>query len=409
MPFRTRHNVLLLSLGAAVMLGGIAWVLARPPSPRQLADRIQIEVAQIRELPFKHPVTVQRISPEEWRAIIAEAWREAPKFEHFWAIVRTIGLYRGPDREPLEDLFAYLRGSASGAFDARTDTFHLMKDMDGDFRDLVFAHELNHGLQHQHFDMQRYLLDPAKDPNANADVVYARQSVVEGEAAFIDALYRAKHAPAAISTRDRLAAVSEAELAPVYERVPRFYYQLAVSPYLDGYTFIEAVQKRGWAEVNKLYGEYPPVSSEQILHPEKWFAREEPVSIAWPAFGSDPLFVGWKLLVESVLGERQWRMVLETQGLTSEAASAAAGWNGDRFAVFRNETGAMLFLACTSWDTPGEAVEFANAYARAQAVKHPANSQPTRLKNTGNTVWIVEGATPESMDGFMAFNERAEW
>jgi hypothetical protein len=285
-----------------------------------------------------------------------------------------------------------------------------MTPLRGDQRDLVMAHELHHALQDQHFDVERYLLDPARDPHANGDAVYARQAVIEGEAAFIEALYQSQHAREGVATRERLAAVTEAERATLFEQIPAFSYEISVSPYLDGFAFIEAVQKHGWSEVDKLYRDYPPVSTEQILHPEKWFAREEPVVFKWPAFDKEPLFADWKVILESVLGERQWRMVFATQDLAAEAVLAAAGWNGDRFAVFWNEkTGAMLMLVCTSWDTEEDAAEFARSYARALAIKHPGNSVPTRLEQQGTTVWVVEGAAPETIDGFMSFNQRAEW
>jgi hypothetical protein len=190
--------------------------------------------------------------------------------------------------------------------------------------------------------------------------------------------------------------------------LPPFLFERMYTPYIDGPIFIEAVHARGWSEVEKLYGEYPPVSTEQILHPGKWFAREEPVRIAWPAFKTDPLFSDWQLVAEAVLGERMWRVAFRAQGIRSEAESAAAGWNGDRYAVFRRKgDGAMLMLMYTSWDTRADADEFAAAYRLLLEAKHREAPVPARVLMQGNDVLIVEGADEASADAFLAFNGRA--
>ena len=86
-------------------------------------------------------------------------------------------------------------------------------------------------------------------------------------------------------------------------------FETFIGQYMNGMAFIHAVHEKGWSEVEKLYREYPPESTEQILHPEKWFAREAPVAIEWPAFESAALFADWELLGENVLGESLWRGV----------------------------------------------------------------------------------------------------
>ena len=58
-----------------------------------------------------------------------------------------------------------------------------------------------------------------------------------------------------------------------------------VAPYLRGLQFVAAVQGRGgWPAVNNAHRR-PPVSSEQVLHPEKYFAREPGETIEIPELG----------------------------------------------------------------------------------------------------------------------------
>ncbi|NIV38832.1 MAG: hypothetical protein GWN58_58275, partial [Anaerolineae bacterium] len=50
-------------------------------------------------------------------------------------------------------------------------------------------------------------------------------------------------------------------------------------PYDQGLTYVEFLYNRGnWAEVNRAYDELP-ASTEQILHPEKYLAGEQPIEV----------------------------------------------------------------------------------------------------------------------------------
>jgi len=186
--------------------------------------------------------------------------------------------------------------------------------------------------------------------------------------------------------------------------IPAFIIETLVGAYLKGLAFVFAVEERGWSEVEKLYTEYPPQSTEQILHPEKWFARETPVRFEWPSLETHDLFAGWDVLEQNVVGEMQWRVIFAEHGLAAESQVAAAGWNGDRWAVLRNaETGALLLQLRTTWDTEQDAIEFAEAYERLLDVKYADREEPTRVVRNGKDVLIVEGGDAASLDAYVDF------
>jgi hypothetical protein len=161
--------------------------------------------------------------------------------------------------------------------------------------------------------------------------------------------------------------------------------------------------------VEKLYTDYPPQSTEQILHPEKWLAREAPARFQWPNFHRIAALREWELLDNDVLGEFQWRTIFKEQGLAAEAEAAAAGWGGDRYAVFkRKDSDATLLLLRTSWDTDSDAREFADAYRRAQAAKYAGASVPTRLVQSGVDVYVVEGGDEANIDSLLEVVKRVK-
>jgi hypothetical protein len=421
-----------LIAGCLLVAAVVAAVLWSSRLERQ-ASRVAKEVAEIRGLGFKHAIAVRLLSQAEARAFIEDEIAKTPKIEDFWAVKRMLGVYRGPDLAPPEKIYGDLIGLAAGLYDSYTNTFFQFEDLDEQLQRMLFAHELYHGLQDEYFDMQGYLVERARRPGVNNDEILARQAVIEGEATYIDSIYLGRMTNDPRPEREQLAAMiaAQAEWSPdkweetardlatpeesrarlllaieTRKRLPRYMFETFVGAYVDGMSFIHAVHEKGWSEVEKLYRDHPPESTEQILHPEKWFAREAPVSISWPAFGTDPIFADWQLLDENVLGERLWRVLFREQGIEAEANSAAAGWGGDRYAVFRNRNGnTYLMLTFTSWDTPDDAVEFATAYRRVLETKSRGAQAAVRAQ--GSDVLIVECPLDVSPDAFMEFNRRA--
>ncbi|MDQ3755458.1 MAG: hypothetical protein M3371_12110, partial [Acidobacteriota bacterium] len=118
-----------------------------------------------------------------------------------------------------------------------------------------------------------------------------------------------------------------------------------------------------------------PQSTEQILHPEKYFAREAPLKVELPDIAR-ALGNGWQRLDYDVNGEWSYYLLLD-EFLKSPAASreAAAGWGGDRYAVYENaKTGAVVVAQQSVWDTPDDAREFFDAYSRRTSLRYKTES-----------------------------------
>ena len=82
--------------------------------------------------------------------------------------------------------------------------------------------------------------------------------------------------------------------------------------------------------VSKAFNKLPQ-SSEQILHPEKYFAYEAPLKITLPELKA-LLGPAWKRIDTDVNGEWGFYLVLdEYLNNSGESKQAAAGWGGDQF------------------------------------------------------------------------------
>ncbi|HEX8128084.1 MAG TPA: hypothetical protein VF527_03215 [Pyrinomonadaceae bacterium] len=224
----------------------------------------------------------------------------------------------------------------------------------------LIAHEYVHALQDQHFDLLNLL---AVRPY-NFDRAEAAFAVVEGDAMNVQ---RRREQTDAVWSRRTLEEIGRGEDARfgVYRReigafFPPLLTETFIFRYRDGTRFVEAVRRKTGARgVDELFRR-PPVSSEQILHPEKYFTNEQPREMALDEgrFAAND----WQVAVSTPLGELGVRGLLLKSLPAAEATRAAAGWGGDRAYLFERARSTPLFVWQTRWDKPEEAAEFFRAY-----------------------------------------------
>ncbi|MBI2920479.1 MAG: hypothetical protein HYY18_05285 [Planctomycetes bacterium] len=144
----------------------------------------------------------------------------------------------------------------------------------------------------------------------------------------------------------------------------------------EGARFFRAARLAGGWRLALRVLEDIPVSTEQILHPERYFAdRDFPTAVSLPS-PAIPDGAGSLGFVRSgSLGEWfTYRSLLnaggEGRGLDEVTARrAAAGWDGDAWVVLAPPAGEPALIWFTVWDTPQDAQEFAEAAADAALLR----------------------------------------
>lgn len=130
----------------------------------------------------------------------------------------------------------------------------------------------------------------------------------------------------------------------------------------------QARRMKGWKVVRKaLYD--PPASTEQVLHPEKYFCEKDmPITVKLP---SPVMGIGsWDSVDENTLGEFGTLLVLSQGNEAETAAKAAAGWGGDRWQLYRSNQGAVGLAWLSAWDTEDDAKQFVGAAAKWLEKRH---------------------------------------
>lgn len=251
---------------------------------------------------------------------------------------------------------------------------------------ITVSHEFVHALQDQHFDLGA-LLEEAED---DWDTHLALVALVEGDATLAGMDYTRRFiAPADLLTID-FAEISR--LTSEMESFPEALQQELVFPYEAGAGFARALfDDGGWAAINDAF-DAPPTTTEQILHPEKYPVGEAGHEIALPDLTSD-LGGRWRLEASNSLGEFLLTNHLDTQLSRTEAVNAAAGWGGDRWALYSDgDTGKLLLLA-VEWDAPEELHQFFAAYldwltARSGGAWEPLGDDAALWEGARESVYV---------------------
>jgi hypothetical protein len=242
------------------------------------------------------------------------------------------------------------------------------KKMPAGADDTILVHELTHALQDQHFDLHRF---EGGDPMSDAGT--ALTALVEGDATLVMLDFqmggRAESIPGTAEAMERMMAepgkviaasqdfpgAKEIATAPVWLR------DTLLFSYFQGSAFCVSTRRRGGQPLlDYAYTTDPPRSTEQILHPDKWHTRrDDPVVLRLPDLTAE--LPGYRKAAEGVMGELSLRILLrETLKSVDRSNAAAAGWGGDRFAVYEKD-GVRLVAWVTEWDTEADAAEFRNA------------------------------------------------
>jgi hypothetical protein len=390
---------------------------------------------RLRRIPFKHEVKRDVTKREQMKALLLKEFDEDMTPAEFHAneiAMKAFGLVpRSLDLKPL--LIQVYSEEIAAFYDPKTKTMHLIEEPDAktkapptllerlfgktggfdkDENKTVIAHELTHALSDQHYDLDAL----HKEAKHDDDRSLAISALIEGEAtlammgAQMEDWDGSKITKLPADGLDRSLSFITPFLSFMgngksLRHAPPIISESMIFPYLRGMVFIaKLTNEGGWKAVDEAYRN-PPVSTEQILHPEKFKEKLDlPMIID---LGDLKVGEPWKEIGRNVLGELQISVMLGRQG-----GKAAAGWDGDRYAVFEGPGQKLGLVWLSTWDSADDAREFAKTYTRYQTKRIGKEAyQPERVPDSiwrcindvchvverrGEDVAVIEGFPPAS-------------
>ncbi|MFH1105007.1 MAG: hypothetical protein V1757_08745 [Actinomycetota bacterium] len=333
----------------------------------------------VRGLEFFDPPTITIVSSEELadrvKAQIDEDLdpEEMLVFQHLYEL---LGLLDGSVDlvQAYRDLYAEQVG---GYYD--DDTGEMVVAGDGALTPLarsIVVHELVHALTDEQYGFAAEvndLVDQGKYEEAAAI-----QALVEGDATYFQLVYLQ-----GLPGDDQAEAVSESLQADttVIDALPDWFAKDLSFPYDSGFGFVtRVVADQGAVGVNQAYT-HLPASTEQILHPEKYFTMEPPLDVVVPAVD----LAGYEAFEDGVFGEWNLGLYLLSGVDPGEALIASTGWGGDHYRIYSNDGDQVVFLYVYRGDTPRDAEELAGSLVASVEATISAGSHQT--SSTGVTTF----------------------
>jgi hypothetical protein len=391
---------------------------AANPAFLKAADEVLDQMSELLRLPIKRPLKRSLRSKEQIREYLIREEKEDRSDAQRYAdrkALEAFGLI--PKDFPLDSfMLDVLTDQVAGLYDPKTKEFYIAEWIPADEQRPVMAHELTHALEDQYFDIEPWI--KAVRPNDDAEL--ARQSVSEGSAlaAMVDFTLRDQR----ITVRDlpdvalliRSGALEEMNKDPNLAKAPGYIRDELVFPYLAGTTFSQQFLKahQGWQDLSLVF-QNPPVSTQQIIHPDLYLSGVKPVKVTLPDWrGVVP--ADWRLLEENVMGEFGLGEILK-QFLGQEPADAISpSWTGDRYAVFENsKTKSTPLILRLALDSSDDAARIFGRYSETLELKYKLRKDLFRRTNffqfqteTGGVYLrclavqclVVEGASRETYD-----------
>jgi hypothetical protein len=342
------------------------------PEPAEI-DSILRQLSAITGFRIRRRLPFQLITREQVNAYVKNQIRHS---------VRPKDIYA-------EELSLKKLGFVPAEFDLRQTTIDLLTEQAAAFYDFhqkklfisdwaastmreeALVHELAHALADQNFNIEKYL---NKDP-ADAEESLARQTVVEGQASWLAIEYSVRQAGETLSDPEVARRYFQREpdaddpKFPVFSQAPLYLRATMLFPYIEGEAFQQAVVARDGQSAFVRVFTKPPVSTAQVLHPDRYFAGIQPVLPELPK--PEP---GMKPAVEGVFGEEDVEVLLRQYTTAAIAHGLAPGMTGGHYRIDEAKQGAKKvrrssLLLATEWADEDSATAFLNAYATVIAKK----------------------------------------
>ena len=331
-------------------------------------DELTVTTARVRGLELKSPIKKGIKSREEITGFITGKINEDYNPERILLeekVLKKTGLL--PEKiDYQKSVIDLMTEQVQGFYDPEERMLFIASWLPMSDQEPVMIHEITHALQDQHFDLQaRFHSFRNMD---NDDYLLAQQSLFEGDATVLALQYTIEPFKRHFSELPDLAFIMETQMeaemskSPVLSATPQFLRESLIFPYGYGASFLQAIWKQNpsWEAINKIYSD-PPTSTEQIMHPEKYYGtRDNPKPVDATAKAAK-LGSEWKIPYKSVFGEFMTGQLLELHMNNDRAKRAAAGWGGDEVLLLENSAGQNAVWIETEWDTADDAEKFFDA------------------------------------------------
>ncbi|MEZ5143615.1 MAG: hypothetical protein R2726_14015 [Acidimicrobiales bacterium] len=320
--------------------------------------------------PFKTPVKVEVLDDTAFTdRLLGKLDEEKDKITKQEGAFKALGIL--PAGGSLYDVSRTLySGGVLGYYDPETKELVVRG---GDITPYVrqtIVHELTHALQDQYANLDRKEYDDRKD-----EVSFGLDTLAEGDARRVEKVYENQLSAADKRDRDREEAAFGADMD--LSSVPDFLKGSISAPYDLGEPFVDGIVAGGGNEALLQAFADPPTTSEEVLQPAKYRAREGRVDVARPP-------VDGEVVDEGVFGAVPTALLLGDAVSSRTALQAADGWKGDWYVTYRQPDGDTCVRIDYVMDTATDGQQLRTALSQWSAQLPSSVQADVQQQGSGN-------------------------
>ncbi len=408
-------------LGLVALLATAVWAQpAAPQADQQLFQEIESILADLSQITGLKPLrTVKHdlIGREQVKQFLEQRIQEEVKPEELRAEELTLKKFGfvPQDFDLKKTTVELLTEQAAAFYDYRKKKLYVLDSDSSAMQEVALVHELAHALADQHFNLEKFITRASE----NDDGAMARMAVMEGQATWLMSEYLARRMGMSLKTSPAIAQYMSEQAAasggqfPVFDKAPLYIRETLLFPYTKGMRFQQVlVEKEDQAAFSAVFL-HPPASTQQILHPEKYFAGEKPTE---PPLASLVTQGEYRVLMEGSIGELDHSILLRQYASAKEAESVAPLWRGGSYRLWEHKRDRHTVLAYSSeWANPSVAREFFGLYRKLLGGKwktlEVTSEREGFLAGRGDDGYFqvrLNGATLSSLEGMKSPSEAKE-
>lgn len=324
---------------------------------------LDTNVGNLRQLTLLNPVEPTLMGIEGVKRYLRSEYSQEDAFEEMLILSSFDFVPRGFDL--YEPAVEYTASGIAGFYDPESKIF-VMVSTDNKldtYEQYIYVHELMHALQDQHFELG---LISAGDV-LNGDELQALRALAEGEAELLQELYinNGYFSNAEMADIQNISEIRIRNLAAVQQRsqAPEIWSSAFLFAYENGLEFNRTLYNRfGWDGINNAWADRP-VSTEQILHPDRYINGDLPQNVSIVNM-AEVLGENWREIENNTFGEFYLREYLSQRVDERTVDQAATGWGGDNYVIYYNETAGQSVMAIRlAWDSPADSEQFGGAFS----------------------------------------------
>ena len=302
-----------------------------------VADTVRPYIEKETSLPFTGPVKVtvldagpfnDRLNAARMNPAVARAVRAEP-------ILKALGIVDS-DVNLADQVRRLSTGSVTTFYDVKANDLVIKNGPLTPFTLSKIVHEMVRADYDQHFELDRPNLVAPDDETG-----IAWDSLVEGTATRIENRF-VSALPAA--DKSSVQADQQRIAGQMPKDLPDYVLVQYAFPFGSGPKFADYLMNNGGAAKLNAAFQSPPITTEQIIHPEKYAAGEGPKPMADPAADGQVIRSG-------SLGQLMLSLMLAQVLAPGDAEAASENWGADRYVAWQNGADTCVRLTI-AMDTP---------------------------------------------------------